>query len=96
MNCAVFQESRLGKCECQLLGGSVYKTLMRPDEAARLLHVSRWTIYRWVGEGRLDGTRVGPGSLRIFADSVDRLILRNRIGEPAGNPAKPQRAEVRR
>lgn len=66
------------------------KKLLRPDEAARMLSVSRWTIYRWVGEGRLEGTRVGPGSLRVFAESVDALIRRNRIGEPAGMAMGPQ------
>ncbi len=60
------------------------KKLLRPDEAARMLSVSRWTIYRWVGEGRLGGTRVGPGSLRVFAESVEGLIYRNRIGGGGG------------
>ena len=68
----------------------MHKKLLRPDEAARMLTVSRWTIYRWLGEGRLEGTRVGPGSLRIFADSVERLIARNRIGE-ATTPLESQR-----
>ncbi|CAB4242820.1 Outer membrane receptor protein, mostly Fe transport [Methylacidimicrobium sp. AP8] len=64
----------------------MHKKLLRPDEAARMLSVSRWTVYRWVGEGRLEGTRVGPGSLRVFAESVDRLIDGNRVGESAGRP----------
>ncbi|MDD4933794.1 MAG: helix-turn-helix domain-containing protein [Methylacidiphilaceae bacterium] len=72
------------------------KKLLRPDEAARMLSVSRWTIYRWVGEGRLEGTRVGPGSLRVFAESVDGLIQRNRVGEAAGSPLEPKRIPVMR
>ncbi|MDD5559250.1 helix-turn-helix domain-containing protein [Candidatus Methylomirabilis sp.] len=55
------------------------KHLLRVDEAAMLLSVSRWTIYRWVQEGRLEATKVGKGSLRIFQTSVARLIEQNRI-----------------
>lgn len=54
------------------------KCLLRVDEAALLLSVSRWTIYRWVQEGRLDATKIGKGSLRIFQTSVAGLIEQNR------------------
>jgi len=53
------------------------KTLLRVGEAAELLSVSRWTIYRWVEEGRLRGTKIGKGSLRIFRQSVLDLIESN-------------------
>jgi len=52
---------------------------MRVDEAAEFLSVSRWTIYRWVEEGRLRGTKIGKGSLRIFHESVARLIQENQV-----------------
>ena len=39
------------------------KQLLRVGEAADALAVSRWTIYRWVEEGRLKGPRLGAGSL---------------------------------
>jgi len=29
------------------------KLLLRVAEAASLINVSRWTIYRWIEEGRL-------------------------------------------
>lgn len=60
------------------------KHLLRVDEAAMLLSVSRWTIYRWVQEGRLEATKIGKGSLRIFQTSVAALIEQNRTmdGEP--------------
>lgn len=48
--------------------------LLRVGEAAELLSVSRWTIYRWLEEGRLRGTKIGKGSVRIFRDSVMSLI----------------------
>jgi len=53
------------------------KILLRVGEAADLLSVSRWTIYRWVEEGRLRGTKIGKGSVRIFRDSITSLIEAN-------------------
>lgn len=53
------------------------KELLRPDEAANILKVSKWTIYRWVEDGRLKGAKVGKGTLRIFKDSLDRLVDEN-------------------
>jgi excisionase family DNA binding protein len=53
------------------------KALLRVDEAAAALNVSRWTIYRWVNEGRLRATRIGRGSLRVLRHSVAELIVRN-------------------
>lgn len=60
-----------------LLSGAVVKPLLRVGEAAELLSVSRWTIYRWVEEGRLRGTKIGKSSLRIFRESIVSLIERN-------------------
>jgi len=54
------------------------KCLLRVDEAAMQLSVSRWTIYRWVQEGRLEATKIGKGSLRVFQTSVAALIEQNR------------------
>ena len=56
------------------------KRLLRVDEAARILNVSRWTVYRWVDAGRLGGTRLGAGSLRIFSDTVVALIQSHSVG----------------
>lgn len=58
------------------------KRLLRVDEAARILNVSRWTVYRWVEEGRLGGTRIGAGSLRIFSETVAALIDHHCVGVP--------------
>ena len=52
--------------------------LLRVVEAARLLNVSRWTIYRWIEEGRLKATKIGKGSLRVFHQSVESLVEQNR------------------
>ena len=53
------------------------KTLLRVGEAAELLAVSRWTIYRWLDEGRLEGTKIGRGSVRIFHTSLEKLVRQN-------------------
>jgi excisionase family DNA binding protein len=57
------------------------KPLLRVGEAADALAVSRWTIYRWVEEGRLEGTKIGRGSLRVFRTSLDRLVQNNKTQE---------------
>lgn len=54
------------------------KVLMRVDEAAAFLSVSRWTIYRWMEAGKLEGTKIGRGSVRVFKSSLDRLVECNR------------------
>ncbi len=53
------------------------KRLLRPEEAANFFSVSKWTIYRWIEEGRLKATKVGPGCLRIFSESIEELVEKN-------------------
>lgn len=55
------------------------KQLLRVNEAALVLNVSRWTVYRWVEEGRLRGTKIGKGSLRIFHESISGLVQENQV-----------------
>lgn len=55
------------------------KELLKVDEVAKRLNVSEWTIYRWVEEGRLRATKLGPGVLRIFGDSVEELIQKKTV-----------------
>ena len=54
------------------------KLLLRVAEAASLINVSRWTIYRWIEEGRLEATKLGKGSLRVFSASLVSLVEKNR------------------
>ncbi len=63
--------------------------LLRVKEAAQLLQVSKWTIYRWIDEGRLEATKIGGGSLRIFRRSVMALVEGNRT-DPRPNDSTPQ------
>lgn len=60
-----------------------HKRLLRVDEAARILNISRWTVYRWVEAGRLGATRIGVGSLRIFSETVAALIDHHCVGGSA-------------
>lgn len=55
---------------------------MRVNDAAQLLCVSKWTIYRWIEEGRLGATKIGHGSLRVFRESVTALVEANRMEQP--------------
>jgi excisionase family DNA binding protein len=65
------------------------KRLLRVDEAAKILNVSRWTVYRWVEGGQLGGTRLGVGSLRIFSNTVAALIDHHCVGVPVAAAAPP-------
>ncbi len=52
-------------------------TTLTPAEAAERLHVSVWTVRRWVRRGSLPAARLGtaPSALmRIRAEDVDRLL----------------------
>lgn len=62
------------------------KQLLRVNEAAAVLNVSRWTVYRWVEEGRLRGTKIGKGSLRIFHESIAGLVQENQVDRGAVLP----------
>ena len=69
------------------------KRLLRVDEAAKVLNVSRWTVYRWVEDGRLGGTRLGAGSLRIFSQTVAALIDQHCVGVSI-SAVVPQRSQA--
>jgi excisionase family DNA binding protein len=60
--------------------------LLRVQEVARLLKVSKWTVYRWVDEGRLEATKIGRGSLRIFRSSLSQLVEGQRINQVSLEP----------
>jgi excisionase family DNA binding protein len=53
--------------------------LLRVQETAKLLKVSKWTIYRWIEEGRLTAVKLGPGSLRVVRTSVDELLGKSEV-----------------
>ncbi len=70
--------------------------LLRIQEAAKVLQVSKWTIYRWIEEGRLRGTKIGQGSLRVFRASVTELIEKEKVdGEKTQGNGRNKSAEAR-
>lgn len=64
-------------------------------ETARLLRVSKWTVYRWIEEGRLRGTKIGEGSLRVFQESVNELVEKAKVEREDTRRAKGKAPETR-
>jgi excisionase family DNA binding protein len=50
------------------------KTMFRPDEVARILCLSRRTIYRMIRDGRLPAVRLGQGPWRIPRETLLMLL----------------------
>ena len=53
--------------------------LWRVYRVAKLLDVSKKRIYQMVQEGKLDAVRLGPRSMRITRDSIDRFVEQGRL-----------------
>lgn len=49
------------------------RKLLRPDEVARVLRVSRRQVYNLVDEGKLRSNRAS-GCIRIYTDSLIELL----------------------
>ncbi len=92
----IYRSMEKGKLEKVLIRGNVWvkvpeeikemkpgDVLLLPSNAAKLLAVSRSTIYRWFWEGRLTGTLLLGRTLRIYKSGVDYLISEGE--ELAGN-----------
>jgi excisionase family DNA binding protein len=67
----------------------VEPVLLRIQETAKLLKVSKWTVYRWIEEGRLKATKIGRGSLRVFQASVNGLIEEARVDHQKTRDGSP-------
>jgi len=50
------------------------KRMFRPDEVARILCLSRRTIYRMIRDGRLPAVRLGQGPWRIPREALLMLL----------------------
>ncbi len=52
------------------------RELLRIDEAAERLNVSRASVYRWINQGRLPAVQLGgPGApVRVPADELDAWL----------------------
>ncbi len=69
------------------LSGAVLKTVF-VEEAARLLGVSRRTVYYRIQEGKLRTIRTSCGSRRVLVDSIAAL-LRERVDGARAVPLPP-------
>ena len=65
------------------IGKPNMRELMRPDEAALRLRVSKQKVYFLVKNGDLESSTIGQRTVRIFKDSVEALI---EAGIPASAP----------
>jgi excisionase family DNA binding protein len=50
------------------------KRFFRPDEVAKIMSLSRRTIYRMIQDGRLSGVRLGSGPWRIPRETLVTLL----------------------
>ena len=53
------------------------------EDAARLMGVSRRTVYYWIREGRVETIRARGGSQRVLQSSIERLRRERGIPEPS-------------
>ena len=49
------------------------KSMFKVDEAARVLGLSKWKVYRYISEGRIEAVRIGR-IVRIYRSSTMRAI----------------------
>ena len=70
--------------------------LLRIQEAAKLLKVSKWTIYRWIEEGRLRATKIGRGSLRVFRTSLNELVGEHEVKEWEAREARVRTEDLKK
>ena len=52
--------------------------LWRVYRVAKLLDVSKKRIYQMVQEGKIEAVRLGPRSMRITRESIERFITEGR------------------
>jgi excisionase family DNA binding protein len=60
--------------------------LIRAGKAAKLLGVSRMTLYRWTNEGRIRHFLVGPHKERRYQRKDIQALLREREAKQDGGP----------
>lgn len=64
--------------------------LLRPGEAASVLHVSIQTLRNWARQGKIRCVRTPTGQLRYPKDAVRALLDgRPKDAEPVTGPAQP-------
>ena len=47
--------------------------LIKLNDAEKELAVSRWTLYRWIKQGKIESVRLPGGHLRIPLIEIERI-----------------------
>ncbi|OHB72101.1 MAG: hypothetical protein A2W23_08685 [Planctomycetes bacterium RBG_16_43_13] len=50
------------------------KLLFRPDEVAKIIGVTRQTVYNWIQEGKIQVCRTPGGQYRVLRGEVERIL----------------------
>ena len=66
----------------------VMDQLMKLKEVESALDVSRWTLYRWLAEGKLKAIKLVSGQYRVSVAEVWRMRSELKIGYPENVGAK--------
>jgi excisionase family DNA binding protein len=61
-------------------------TLLRPGEVAAMFGVNAKTVARWANEGRIRCIRTPGGHMRIYAEDVRALMVRDVAMQAASDP----------
>ena len=66
---------------------------VKPTDIAKLLKVSRFTIYKWIREGRMQGVRFGDEVLRVPRSSFDAFMQQSKEKSAAKEKGAPKKEE---
>ncbi len=69
--------------------------LLSVPEAARLLGISRTTVSRWIGAGKLPAYRVGPKNIRIKKEDLEKVVQPARPAQQKGGSTM-ERIQIKR
>ena len=48
--------------------------LLTPEEVAKILKVSKRTVYRWIDSGELKVARIGRKTYRVFESDIKKFV----------------------
>ena len=69
--------------------------LLRPGEVATMFGVNAKTVARWAKEGRIRSIRTPGGHMRIYAEDVRALFVRDVVTQaPSDLPSAVRAPEV--
>ncbi len=66
---------------------------LKPIEIAKKLNVSRFAIYKWIREGRLEGVYFGDDVLRVPRSSFDAFMQQSREKSEATKAKHAKKAQ---